>query len=143
MIDGVTNADAIPALERLMQFAEARHRLIANNVANFSTPGYRPSDVSVKDFQEHLGQAIDARRASHPGGGDLAVEDSSEVEFARDGLTLHAQPACDNLMFHDGNDRNVERTMQGLVENTFAFRTAAQLLKNRFELLTAAIRERL
>ena len=48
MIDGVTNAGAIPALERLMQFAGGRHRLIVHNIANLDTPGFQPRDVSVE-----------------------------------------------------------------------------------------------
>jgi flagellar basal body rod protein FlgB len=45
-------------------------------------------------------------------------------------------------MFHDGNDRSMERLMQRLAENVYAFRTASQLLRNQFELINAAIRER-
>lgn len=143
MINGLTNSGALPALERLVQFTEQRHRLIANNVANFSTPGYRPVDVSPDEFQRQLGEAIDERRASGGKDGDLRLENSAQIEFTRDGLTLRAPPAGENILFHDGNDRHVERTMQSLVENTYTFRTAVQLLKNRFESLTAAIRERL
>ena len=54
MIDGVTNADALPVLERLMQFAGRRHQIIVNNIANLDTPGFRPVDVSVDDFRAEL-----------------------------------------------------------------------------------------
>ncbi len=64
MIDGLTNSGSIPTLERLMQFAGQRHRLIVNNIANLSTPGFRPVDVSPRVFQQQLAEAIDARRAS-------------------------------------------------------------------------------
>lgn len=143
MIDGVTNADAIPALERLMQFAGQRHRLIVNNIANLSTPNFQATDVSVSDFQQQLGEAIDNRRAQHgTSDGGLELASTDQVEVSDQGMTLHPQPAGGNLLFHDGNDRNVERTMQSLVENFMTYRTAAQFLRNRFELINTAIRER-
>ncbi|UCD76360.1 MAG: hypothetical protein JSV91_05430 [Phycisphaerales bacterium] len=144
MIDGVVNADAIPVLERLMQFAGQRHRLIVHNIANLDTPDYRPVDVSVADFQAQLGEAIDQRRAAHGATGvELPLEDSSQVSFTADSLKLHPEPAGGNILFHDGNDRSVERIMQGLVENFMVFRTASEFIKSRFDLINTAIRERL
>ena len=46
-------------------------------------------------------------------------------------------------MFHDGNDRSMERLMQRVHENVYAFRMASQMLRNQFELLNTAIRERM
>ena len=144
MIDGLTNSGSIPALERLMQFAGQRHRILVNNIANLSTPEFRPSDVSVSDFQDQLGKAIDVRRKSGNGQTvSLPLESTSQVEVTPDSIDLHPQPIGENLMFHDQNDRDVERTMQDLVENFMTFRTAAQFLRNRFDLMTTAIRERI
>ena len=144
MIDGVTNADAIPVLERMVQFAGQRHRLIVNNIANFSTPGYRAMDVSVDAFQAQLGEAVDARRENHGArGGELELRDSRMVEFNSTGITLHPEPIANNILFHDRNDRNLERTMQDLAENFMTFRVAADLLRGRMALLNTAIRERL
>lgn len=144
MIDRVTNGDALPALERLMQFAGQRHRVIASNIANIDTPDFRPVDVSVEDFQARLGEAIDARREDHGGsGGRLELESTDQVEVTPTGLTLHADPIGDNILFHDGNDRDPERLMQSLVENFMSFRFAAEMLKSRFDLINTAIRGRL
>jgi flagellar basal-body rod protein FlgB len=143
MIDGVTNADAIPVLERLMQFTGRRHRLIVHNVANLDTPQFRPADVSVKDFQAQLGEAIDRRRAGHANaGGRLDLPSTRQVTVTETGLDLHPSPVGENILFHDGNDRNPERIMQSLVENFITFRTAADLLKSRFNLINTAISER-
>jgi flagellar basal-body rod protein FlgB len=144
MIDGVTNAGAMPVLERLVQFAGQRHRLIVHNIANIDTPEFRPLDVSAAEFQRQLGEAIDARRA---GKGlsrhTLPLEDTRQITFESDTVRLHPEPAADNILFHDQNDRDVERIMQDLVENFMAFRTASDLIKNRFNLINTAIRERL
>lgn len=127
-----------------MQFSAQRHRIITNNIANLSTPGFRPQDVSVEAFQEQLAKAVDERRAGDTSfAGDLPLRSSREVKVQPDGLMLQPQPIGENIMFHDGNDRDVERTMQDLVENFMTFRAAAQLLKTRFDAISTAIRERL
>jgi flagellar basal-body rod protein FlgB len=126
VIDGVLNAEAIPTLERLAQFAGARHRLIANNIANLDTPGYRPVDLSVSHFQKQLAEAVEDRRAGLKPGP----------------IELQPEPRADNILFHDGNDRDLDRTMQDLVENFLTFRVANELMRSRFELINTAIRER-
>jgi len=144
MIDNIVNSDAMPALERMIQFAGQRHRMIAHNVANLTTPGFRPVDVSPEQFQQALGEAIDARRSQGAGAaGPLMMQDTDGVMVNKDSLTLNPEPVGDNVLFHDGNDRDLDRTMQGLVENFMMFRTAAEMMRSRFDLLNLAIRERI
>ncbi len=143
MIDGVTNAGALPVLERLLQFSGQRHRLIVNNIANIDTPDFRPVDLSTTGFQETLGEAIDLRRARHGNtGGELRLEDTQQIEFHPNRMTINPEAVGDNILFHDRNDRNIERLMQDLVENASAFRMAAEFMRNRFDLINTAIRER-
>ncbi len=143
MIDGVTNAGALPVLERLLQFAGQRHRLIVNNIANIDTPDFRPVDLSTTGFQETLGEAIDSRRARHGNtGGELRLEDTQQIEFHPNRMIINPEAVGDNILFHDRNDRNIERLMQDLVENASAFRMAAEFMRNRFDLINTAIRER-
>jgi flagellar basal-body rod protein FlgB len=144
MIDGVTNSDAIPALERLLQFAGKRHRLITNNIANLSTPDFRPTDLSVDRFQETLGAAIDERRAERGNaGGDFGHATTRPSTLGALDDAFQPRSNGDNVLFHDGNDRNLESIMQDLVENYSVFRTAAELTRSRFELINTAIRERI
>lgn len=143
MIDGLTNDTTANVLQRMLQFAGQRQQLIANNIANVDTPGFRPADVDVAAFQRQLQEAVERRRS--PGGsaaGELSLQSTSQVEASSDGLILHPEPSGRNILFHDGNDRNVERQMQDLVENFQTYRAAVQLLRNRFEMINAAIRER-
>lgn len=133
MIRGVTDGEALPVLERMVQFTARRHRLITNNIANLSTPGYRPADLSVEAFQKQLGEAIDHRRAAERDGGHQPLPPTE----------LDAETAGHNLLFHDQNDRDVDRTMQSLVENFMSFRMASQLMRNHLELINTAIRERI
>lgn len=143
-IDQLTNADAMPVLERMAQFAARRQDLLAHNIANLSTPNFIPQDVSTEDFQASLKDAVDRRRDATGGvRGDLPLAPSREVSIEADGrLTLHPTSPGDNILFHDRNNRDLERLMQDLVENITAFRVAGDLLRNRIGLMQSAIAER-
>ncbi len=146
-IDDITNSGAIPVLEASMHFAAQRQRLIAGNIANISTPDYRQKDVSVSDFQAELARAVDARRAGTGGErGSLELRSTQElrVEQGPDGSTLRLSPrtAPGGVLFHDRNNRDLERLMQDMVETAESFRTASEFMRGRFELLRTAIAQR-
>ena len=144
MIDGLNNSGSLPVMQKVVQFAAGRHALIADNVANISTPGFRPTDVSLEEFQSTLGNAVDERRMQGQDRfGSLDVSSTSTIEFMADDVTLHPVPMAENLLFQDGNDRSLERLMQGLVENFLTYRTAVELMNNQFDMLDVAIRERI
>lgn len=134
---------AFQASEQFLSFTGARHQVLTNNIANISTPYFQPADMNPQTFQSQLRQAIDRRRAS-----DSALTGPlySEAPFAR-GETVAAgvavRPIDENLMFHDRNNRDLDRMMQTLAENTMAHQTAIELLRNQMDMLKTAIRERL
>lgn len=146
LIDQVLNTDALPSLEKTIQFAARRQALIAHNIANISTPNFQQKDVSIEGFQRSLGEAIDRRRARSGGSGvrgELEYEGTREIKPTAKGLELRPRTSTGNILYHDRNDRDLERLMQGMVENLTVFRAAVDLMKNRMELINAAIRERL
>lgn len=142
-IDQLTNADATPVLRAVAQFTAQRQKLIAGNIANFSTPGYLARDVSVRGFQEQLCEAIEEQRTRvGPDRAELKLRSTHEVRVTENGLELVASTPEGNILCHDRNNRDLERSMQDLSENVAMFRLATDLLKSRAALLEAAIRER-
>lgn len=143
MIHGLFNHGSMPALERLLQFTEQRHQVLADNIANLSTPFFRPRDLDPAAFQRALGEAIDRRRSgATPLDGDLRVGDTRQLRFGPDRIEASPQFTDENILFHDRNNRDLERIMQDLAENTLAHSAGIEMLKNQFNLLEAAIRER-
>lgn len=143
MFGDVANSGSGPALEAAMRFAAQRHKVLQHNIANITTPNFVQSDVSVPKFQEMLRSAIDRRRE---GGnlGELHLGAGDEVEQAHDGgLTLHPKTANGGILFHDRNNRSLEKLMQDQMENATMFRICADLLKSRTDLLRTAISERI
>lgn len=71
------------------------------------------------------------------------MDSTREIEIGRDGsLRLNPRTSSGNILFHDRNNRDLERTMQSLVENASAFRVATDLLRNRTTALRDAMAER-
>jgi flagellar basal-body rod protein FlgB len=145
MIAGLTHSGPIPTLERTVQFTSARHKVLTNNIANLSTPHFKPKELDPGQFQAQLREAVEARRDNPQAertGGPLKVGDSDQLQFEKDGVNARPKPANDNIMFHDRNNRSLERQMQNLAENTLMHRTSITMLKNEFDLLNTAISER-
>ncbi len=143
MIDGMFDSGAMPALERVVQFTQQRHRVLSDNIANLSTPYFKPRDLDPDSFQASLRNAVDRRRASfNPTAGPLELNDTRQLRFKPGGIEAHAQPANHGILFHDQNNRDLERTMQHLAENTLTHNTAIEFLRNEYSILLTAIRER-
>lgn len=143
MIQGMLNSGAIPALQRLVQFTGARHKVLTNNIANLSTPYFKPADLDTKAFQATLADAIDRRRSTaQPLTGELQMRNTTQIEFRPDGIDVQPSATNDNILFHDQNNRDLERTMQRLAENTLTHNAAIELLRSEFDMMRTAIRER-
>ncbi len=125
-----------------MQFTSQRQRLIAHNIANLSTPNYLATDVSTTGFQAQLRRAVENRR-ENGNQGPLMLEETREVQQTEGGgLQLKPRVQSDRLLFHDRNNRDLESSMQDLVENASVYRVAVDLLRSRYQTNAAAISER-
>lgn len=99
-------------LERYMDLLSARQKLVASNIANADTPGYRTRDI---DFQSEFESA--AGLAPQP------------VEVA--GLAVK----------NDGNSVNLDREARLLAENAMRFQIASSLLRSQIRVVRGAIQE--
>ena len=59
MLPNLFTSTNIPALGEVLNFAQARHGVLAGNIANINTPGYHVRDLSVETFQQKLKEAIE------------------------------------------------------------------------------------
>jgi flagellar basal-body rod protein FlgB len=143
LIHGLFHHGAMPSVERLVQFTGQRHQVLTHNIANLSTPHFRPRDLDPAAFQKELGRAIDQRRQqASPVDGPLELRDTRQLKFHDDRIEATPTQTDRNVLFHDRNNRDLERIMQDLAENTLAHNTGIELLRSEFSLLETAIRER-
>lgn len=136
------NRGPLPLLERTVSFTSARHRVIAENIANVDTPGYRTKQLDARAFQRSLREAA-KRRATSP---DSPFKLRATRELREDSAgRLKVRPSevpPENLLFHDGTNARVEQQMSNLAENAVAHQTAVELLKGSLDGLMKAIRGR-
>ena len=96
-----------------MDVLSARQRLVASNIANADTPGYKTQDL---DFQAEF-RRLAAGGAPHP------------VEVS--GLQTR----------NDGNNVNLDREARLLAENALRFNLASNLLRSQIRAVRSAIKE--
>lgn len=94
-----------------MNVISLRQKLVASNIANADTPGYKTLDV---DFQASMKAAFD-------GGAPLTAPVS--------GLTVR----------NDGNNVDLDREARLLAENAMRFNVAANLLHSNLQQVREAI----
>ncbi len=149
----VVNSGTVPALEKVLAFTEARQRMLAENIANVDTPGYRTKQLDTGAFQKALRTALDDGKRTRSVLQDRAGTGAAEfrlpasAQFRQDAQgRLIVQPSetpPDNLLFHDDTNARIERQMAMMAENTMMHQTATELLRSRFDGLLKAIRGRM
>src|SRR3989304_8216524 len=64
MLSTLFGTSSVPLLEQVVNFTEARHGVLAGNIANIDTPGYKTRDLSPELFHEKLKEAVEASHAT-------------------------------------------------------------------------------
>jgi flagellar basal-body rod protein FlgB len=129
-IERLMNQGNAPLLEQMVKFSQARHRLLAENIVNISTPRYRQKDLSLERFQHLLRERV-AQRNGAPVGSVRFDDLSVETEYPRR-----------NILFHDQNNRSVEQLMSDQAQNALMHNLMTELLRKQFESVQNALKER-
>ena len=139
-ISSLTDRGATPALVHMWSYTQARHKVIAENVANWGNPDYKAKHLDAKAFQAALGKALD-ERGSDPSN-PVVIARTDQFGTDDDGqltITPTTEPV-ENILFHDGTNMSIERQMADLAENAMMHETVTTLLRGRWDGLRKAIR---
>ena len=108
MLDGLSNQ-----IERYMDLLASREKLVASNIANATTPGYKTQDV---DFQQEFDSQF-----------------SNGAPASQDVVGLKTK--------NDGNNVSIDRESRMLSETAMRFNLASQMLKSEIRSIKSAINE--
>jgi flagellar basal-body rod protein FlgB len=126
---GLIANPTLSLIEHVMRFRNERHDVIASNIANSNTPGYRAFDLV-------LDGALDA-------GGSIGLSHSNPRHIADAGVggtsIGSALPTRDPARL-DGNNVSLDNEFLKLTENRLMYQTAFELYEN-FGALTRVARE--
>ncbi len=153
MLQSLLNSTTVPLLEKVAAFGERRHEVLAGNLANIDTPGYKTRDLSLESFQEALQQAVERRRQpagdplgslNSPGSGiPSPPTQSSQIDDlfpAKLFQAVEAPPA--NITFNDAGNRSVEHEAMELNKNAMMQKLAVEMMAAQMAMLQAVISER-
>jgi flagellar basal-body rod protein FlgB len=98
-------------LEHFMTLLSARQKVVASNIANADTPGYKTQDI---DFQ-------------------------TELQNASTGLAPTPSPVPGLKVKNDGNNVSLDRESRLLAENALRFDVASNLLRSQIKIVRMAI----
>ena len=122
--------NTIQLLTKATHFTNLRHNVIASNIANVDTPGYKAMELK---FEHLLEQAL----------ADISNEGGENDNQPRAAGFRKAEPVpvLDTTQQPrlDGNTVNPDQQLAKLAENTIMHHTFVQLLNMRFKMLQTAI----
>jgi flagellar basal-body rod protein FlgB len=136
MLPDLFSSTTIPALGEVLNFAQARHTVLAGNIANVNTPGYRLRDLSQTEFQQKLQEAIanSQRSAQSISPGLASSEPGDPMRQVRSSL--------ENLVYHDDTNIDLEKQVAEMTKNHLLHNFALTVMTDQFQLLQTAISER-
>lgn len=147
-------ATPIPTLEWVLRFTQARHHVLAGNIANIDTPGYQVRDLPVAEFQRFLQDFITRRqRGIYPEGstplspGDLAYMHQGRLPHLMSGTSArglfeaHTVEPLPTVLFHDLTNCSLEHQVSEMVKNHLLHNTALAIMTAQLRQLQSAIAE--
>ena len=113
---------------RALDWSVTRNRVIASNIANKDTPGYKAKDVDFKKmFNQAMGNGMQMSRTNprhlppaFSSGTPLFIEKEGEARV-------------------DGNNVNSAEEMAHMVENNFLYQTLTRFVSGKFKSIKSAI----
>ena len=147
MLSSLFNSSTVPVLEQVVNFTQARHGVLAGNIANLDTPGYRTRDISPDQFQKKLKEAVQQRRQAtqtptYYANFRLAgqVSETGPVT-GYDGMN-EVRESMKSILYHDDSNVSIEQQVTEISKNQAQHNLAISLMTSQFRLLRSAITER-
>jgi flagellar basal-body rod protein FlgB len=128
--------ERLPLLNRALDAYALRQRMIAENIANATTPEYRPQRVRFEEFFQqqqgvvNRGVRTDARHFP------IGPPDPAEVAAQQEEASI---PAPERYAAGESHV-NVDREMSELLQTQIRFRFASRMVARYFQALQTAIR---
>jgi flagellar basal-body rod protein FlgB len=124
----------IQALQASLKFRQLRQELIASNIANAETPGYKAKKI---DFEEALARALDVDDQLK-----MNTTDSKHFNVGGGGfnnLEPDIYEDSNGIVSPDGNNVDRDQEMAEMAENKIMYDASVQLLNKKLGLLKYAV----
>ena len=110
-----------------------RHQVVASNIANIDTPGYRTKEISFHaTMEELLAGPASGMKATRP-------EHLGEWHFATPEPVAYEVPDLPSRS--DRNNVNIDSELLKLGETSFGYSVMTQLLRSKLRMIGSSINE--
>lgn len=134
-------SSATDSLEQVIGFAAKRHEVFAHNLANIDTPGFKMRDLDKARFDKTLAGALKRSMRKNPNISRLDLPSVQEVDTSPRSSRPAEAEDLRGIVFHDDNDRSIEKLMVEMTKNASRHAQAASLLRSQINLLRSIISE--
>ena len=131
-LTSLINDNITEILNLLIEFTQARQKLLIQNIKNSHIPGFVPKELDVKEFSNLLNFAID----EHIRTNRLVLYDTKNIKFGLDGdfNFTSVEDESSKVLIEDNVDEYFELQIKKLWENTLNQKVAVELLKQKQKL---------
>ena len=129
----LANLPLFTALTEKMKWHQARQSLLAENVANAETPGYRGRDLKAFGFEEHMRNLSVTRIGTD-------VTDVRHIEVAGSGADGFGSRRINSFeITPEGNGVTLEDEMMKVTSNQMDYQTVTTLYTRSLRLIRTAL----
>ncbi len=131
----ISFSNALGVHEHALELRTKRAEILANNIANADTPGYKARDI---DFQSMLSEQMSGKSSEQSL--KMATTNGKHLPFNGNNDSaelLYRMPSQPSL---DGNTVDTQTEKAEFMKNTLQYQSSFQFLNGRFKSMTNAIR---
>jgi flagellar basal-body rod protein FlgB len=136
----ITDIPLFQMLRGRLGYLSERQRVIAQNVANAETPGYRPTDLTPFNFDARVQQAQAAGGMVQTQPGHMALNTSKNQVAGVPGARFKAKKTPDSETTLDGNQVVLEEEMIKMSDARMNYDAAIGFYQKSLNLLRMAAR---
>jgi flagellar basal-body rod protein FlgB len=129
---GLMDMPVFSALTDKMRWHQARQGLLAENVANAETPGYRGRDLKQYDYADRIGVGSSASVST-------SATQPMHFSVSSEGGAFQAQRMANFEVTPEGNGITLEDEMMKVTTNMMDFQAATTLYQKSIRILRVAM----
>jgi flagellar basal-body rod protein FlgB len=131
---GIADIPIFSMLRTRMEWHQSRQKVLAENVANADTAGYRPRDLVAPNFERETQRPVIGVSLSTTEGGHIAAGATDRAPFRSRAGGYEVRPT--------GNAVSLEEQMMKVAANQMDFQAATSLYTHSLNLIKTALGRR-
>ena len=136
MLENALFGETLQTMQKALDVRMMRQNMIASNIANSETPGYRALDIDFEATMKNFSSKLDVELNGESGpGGINSLINSSNIEESD--IVYKTDDGVD--VGQNSNTVSMEKEMGKLQENKVMFEVLAQLMAKKFRGLNDVI----